>query len=279
MKINKVHLLFEQSGTFKNEFKKLGIQAEDYDILDDFGETDHITDLFAEINKAYDNKPSMFDEIGKDDLVFAFFPCTRFEVQIIMSFRGDNYNQKTWDDSQKLDYCIKLHEELHELYVLISKLFAISIRGGWRMVVENPYSSQHYLAMYFPIKPAIIDNDRRLNGDYFKKPTQYWFVNCKPEQNMFLESLEYIQTASIERVERLDVNQDRKVKRSLLHPQYARRFIMASVSKGDLICPEKKKPIAWSWSRSWHTSEASTSSAGQRSRNTQAKATSGAISI
>ena len=49
MKVKKVHCLFEQSGTFKNEFKKLGIDAEDYDILDDFGETDHIVDLFAEI--------------------------------------------------------------------------------------------------------------------------------------------------------------------------------------------------------------------------------------
>lgn len=45
----KVYCLFEQSGTFKNEFKKLGIEAEDYDILNDFGETDHIIDLFAEI--------------------------------------------------------------------------------------------------------------------------------------------------------------------------------------------------------------------------------------
>lgn len=45
----KVHCLFEQSGTFKNEFRKLGIKAEDYDILNDFGQTDHIVDLFAEI--------------------------------------------------------------------------------------------------------------------------------------------------------------------------------------------------------------------------------------
>ena len=29
MKINKVHCLFEQSGTFKNEFKKIGIEALD----------------------------------------------------------------------------------------------------------------------------------------------------------------------------------------------------------------------------------------------------------
>lgn len=45
----KAHCLFEQSGTFKNEFKKLGVDADDYDIFNDFGETDHIVDLFAEI--------------------------------------------------------------------------------------------------------------------------------------------------------------------------------------------------------------------------------------
>ena len=35
--------------TFKNEFIKLGIPAEDYDIQDEFGETDHIVDLYSEI--------------------------------------------------------------------------------------------------------------------------------------------------------------------------------------------------------------------------------------
>lgn len=38
----KVHCLFEQSGTFKNEFIKFGIPAEDYDIQNNFGQTDHI---------------------------------------------------------------------------------------------------------------------------------------------------------------------------------------------------------------------------------------------
>ena len=32
MKINEVHCLFEQSGTFKNAFRKLGFTAYDYDI-------------------------------------------------------------------------------------------------------------------------------------------------------------------------------------------------------------------------------------------------------
>ena len=49
----KVHCFFEQSGTFKNEFIKLGILAEDYDIQDNFGQTDHNIDLFHEIEEAY----------------------------------------------------------------------------------------------------------------------------------------------------------------------------------------------------------------------------------
>lgn len=45
----KVHCLFEQSGTFKNEFRKLGYEAYDYDIQNEFGETDYQIDIFKEI--------------------------------------------------------------------------------------------------------------------------------------------------------------------------------------------------------------------------------------
>ena len=130
MRINKVHCLFEQSGTFKNEFKKLGIEAEDYDILDDFGQTDHVVDLFGEIEKAYDGKPSLFDNIGDCDLVFAFFPCTRFEARIPLAFRGQTTQQKNSSDEEKLAYSMKLHNELNNLYTLICKLFSICLRGG-----------------------------------------------------------------------------------------------------------------------------------------------------
>ena len=75
MKIQgKVHLFFEQSGTFKNEFIKLGIPAEDYDIQNEYGQTDHQIDLFREIRQGWDNKPGLFDDITPDDLMMAFFP-------------------------------------------------------------------------------------------------------------------------------------------------------------------------------------------------------------
>lgn len=130
MKINKVYCLFEQSGTFKKEFQKLGIPAEDYDILNEFGETDHVVDLFGEIDKAYDGQPSLFDSIGECDLVFAFFPCTRFEAKVPLAFRGELPQQKNWTDIKKLEYTMKLNDELNKLYTLICKLFSVCMRGG-----------------------------------------------------------------------------------------------------------------------------------------------------
>ena len=53
-KINTWQCFFEQSGTFKKEFKRLGLNAYDYDILDDFGQTDFKKDLFAEIATAFE---------------------------------------------------------------------------------------------------------------------------------------------------------------------------------------------------------------------------------
>lgn len=49
------HLMFEQSGTFKNVLKAQGHNAFDYDILNDYGETDFIIDLFEQIDQEYDN--------------------------------------------------------------------------------------------------------------------------------------------------------------------------------------------------------------------------------
>lgn len=224
MNINKVHCLFEQSGTFKNEFKKLGIDAEDYDILDDFGQTDHIVDLFNEIRGGYSGRESIFDTMSEDDLIIAFFPCTRFEAIIPLKFRGEAIDQKNWSTEKKLRYSMKLHEELHELYELLSMLVCVCIEKGLRMIVENPYTQPHYLTTYWCIRPTLIDKDRTLSGDYFKKPTQYWFINCEPEQHFLFEPLEYVETQVVDSVKKKD-GISVQVRRSMIHPQYANRFI------------------------------------------------------
>lgn len=104
----KVHCFFEQSGTFKNEFIKLGIPAEDYDIQNNFGQTDHMDDLFQAIEDSYDGKPSLFDNITPDDLILAFFPCIEFSCVAQFWYSLDQKNIRAWeDDKQKFDYMIE----------------------------------------------------------------------------------------------------------------------------------------------------------------------------
>lgn len=219
MKIVKVHCLFEQSGTFKNEFKKLGYPAEDYDILNDFSETDNIVDLFAEIEKAYAGEQSIFDNFAPDDLILSFFPCTRFEAQITMFYNGSVYNMRNWSNKQKLDYVLKLHNELSLFYELFCKMYLVCLQKSLRMIIENPYTQQHYLYRYFPIKANLIDLDRSRRGDYMKKPTQYWFINCKPENKMLPEA----PNMQPKRKKCIEINN--QVERSMISKEYANRFI------------------------------------------------------
>ena len=218
------HCLFEQSGTFKNEFKKLGVEAFDYDILDDYGETDYKIDLFGEIEQAYRGGVSIFDKFGRDDVIMAFFPCVRFEDQIMVHMRGQCNTQKSWTDEQKLEYSIKLQHELTENYNLISEMVIVCLRKGLKMIIENPYSPQHYLKQYWSVQPKLIDKDRTENGDWMKKPTQYWFINCEPQQNILFEPLTYVQRQVFKKITNGD-GKKRKERRSEIHPQYASRFI------------------------------------------------------
>lgn len=167
----------------------------------------------------------MFDEMTPDDLVLAFFPCTRFEDQILLSFRGDSYQMKNYTDEQKLEYDLMLHDELHRNYKLITMLAIVAIRKGFRMVIENPYSEQHYLKKYWCIKPKLVDTDRRANGDYMKKPTQYFFINMEPKYNLVFEAIDYVERRVCSYITSKTGEKTRAETRSEIHPQYANRFI------------------------------------------------------
>lgn len=215
----KAYLLFEQSGTFKNAFKEVGVEAYDFDILNDFGETDYVMDLFAEIENAYRGGQSVFDKITSDDLIFAFFPCTRFENQIVLHFTGNARQCKNWTLEQKLELDLKLHEELHLFYSMVTKLVLVCEKKNLKLIIENPYSQQHYLSRYWALKPALIDKDRSRRGDYFKKPTQYFFVNCQPKNEIIFDYMEEVPE------QKTIGHTSDKVERSLISPIYARRFI------------------------------------------------------
>jgi len=190
MKINgKVHCFFEQSGTFKNEFIKLGIPAEDYDIQDNFGQTDHVVDLFENIQNAYDGKASVFDNITKDDLIVAFFPCIKFcsvmeQVQHSEFYDSSQKKNKNFGTpeyyTKKWNTLRRYSQERFFFYDIVLKLIATCEIKGFRLIIENPWHPTNFTNHFFPLRVTIIDNDRTTRGDFYKKPTGYWFLNCTP---------------------------------------------------------------------------------------------------
>ena len=93
------------------------------------------------------------------------------------------------------------------------------------MIVENPATQPHYLTQFFPVKPKVIDKDRTKNGDYYRKPTQYWFVNCEPESNVVFEPIECVEKHTIMKARLMKGEISTQTKRIMIHHQYATRFI------------------------------------------------------
>ena len=249
-----MHCLFEQSGTFKNEFKKLGIDAYDYDIQNEFNQTDYIMDLFQAIEDAYDGNPSIFDDFTEDDLIMAFFPCIRFENQVMLWFRGQSASQKNWSLKEKMLHCMKLQSELTTNYYLVNKLFIICMDRKLKLILENPYSEEHYLRRYWCFPAKIVDSDRRVRGDYFKKPTQYWFMNIEPKNNLVMEvsndnaikhmatdSVRWISSGVMKREVGIECSQ--KTARSMIHPQYANRFIREFILGEEFIQKQENEQL------------------------------------
>lgn len=218
----KVHCMFEQSGTFKNEFKKLGYDAYDYDIQNNFGETDYQIDLFAEIEKGYTGEPSIFDNITQDDLIVAFFPCIYFTGSS-NPLEFSLYTHTKLSIPDRINKIINRSKKRENFYELLLKLCSIIYEKNFRLVFENPYSSLHYLDNNFLKQPDVIDNNRMLRGDYFKKPTAYWFINCDATYG---ESYQWDKEQK--KVRQLPGAKGDGLcseERSMISPDYARNFI------------------------------------------------------
>lgn len=226
MQINgKVHCFFEQSGTFKNEFIKLGISAEDYDIQDNFGETDHVIDLFREIENAYDRKArTVFDEITEDDLIVAFFPCIYFETIQQLDFALLRNGTQNRPLSQRIEYALDRLKKRTRFHELLYKFVAICDKNKIRLVIENPATPPNYLITgqnFLP--PTFIDKNRMERGDWFVKPTAYWFFNCERTYG-FSHQNDKVQK-TINKCERSKGNGLCGGERSLISPDYARNWI------------------------------------------------------
>lgn len=202
----KVHCLFEQSGTFKNAFKKLGIVAYDYDINNNFNQTDFQIDIFQEME-------SIINKIKKEDLIIAFFPCTFFSDMNELLFTCNHKKLQNMETIKKIVYTKSRHRWRNEYYSWLCNLIILCLEKGIKLIIENPKSK--FLQNTLPIKPTIIEEDRRTRGDWYQKPTFYYFINFKPKNNY---------TYDYSFMTKKVVNES-GIDRSLMSPQYAENFI------------------------------------------------------
>ena len=219
----KVHCFFEQSGTFKNEFIKLGIPAFDYDIQNNFGQTDFDVDLFAEIEKAWGGQESIFDSISPDDLIMAFFPCIYFSCmsQMLISYTHRNYTN--FSPHERIDFILQRSANRELFFSRAVKMIGVAKERGLRLIMENPWSEQTFLKQNFPFNPAVIDKDRTRRGDYYVKPTAYWFIGCEPTYGESFTPRK--KGKNICQIEPNHMPGICNEERSLIHPDYARNFI------------------------------------------------------
>lgn len=223
----KVHCFFEQSGVFKNEFKKLGYEAFDYDIQDNFGQTDYTDDLFVEIEKAYDGQPSLFDKITQDDLIMAFFPCIYFSCmsQMLISYTHRNYTN--YDPKKRIDSILERAHNRERFFTLAVKMIGIAKIRGLRLIMENPWSEQTFLKQNFPFKPSYIDMDRTRRGDFYVKPTAFWFINCEPTEGFTEQPRK--KGKNICQIEPNHMPGICNEERSMISTDYARNFICDNI--------------------------------------------------
>ena len=223
MVFSKVHCLFEQSGTFKKAFKELGYNAIDYD-TNKTENVDIVVDLFTQIFLAsIEEKSSVFDNISQDDLVIAFFPCTYFSDQNTVNSRGESYGQKKWSEKRKLEYSMEQMQERNKFYTLLCSLCLITIKRGFKLIIENPYGKINFLKHFFPLKPEVILLDRRRFGDFYKKPTQFFFINCKPEFTLYGECVDTMGKQN-------PIENNHGFTRSIISPTFAKNFIKTYIT-------------------------------------------------
>lgn len=115
--------------------------------------------------------------------------------------------------------------------------------GGFKLIIENPRGTNHYLNKYWCIEPKLIDENRRERGDYYKKPTQYWFINFEPKNNFIFEAQTYnkIQRGMMD-MKKEDWKKTGaktlKEARSMIHPDYANRFIREFILEEEFVQDE-----------------------------------------
>lgn len=154
----------------------------------------------------------------------AFFPCIYF-CQMSQYAQSLNYlNYRALTEAEAIDKIIARQQKRNEYLMLLTKLVGICLRRGLRLVFENPITGS-FLNNYFLKPPTVKDNNRMNRGDYYVKPTGYWFWNCEPtygESYIKDKEQKLIAQAESRWTQEAGICSE---ERSMISPDYARNFI------------------------------------------------------
>lgn len=140
-----------------------------------------------------------------------------------MYFCGTTYNFRNLSPAAKIRAIIERSDKRQEAYKKVLQLIAICEERQLKLVIENPYNAHHYWRFNFPNYPKVIDMNRTLRGDYFKKPTQYIFVGFEPGKGQSLAKIRKMKY--IEDCKSSPVSGQCSTERSMISPEYAHNFI------------------------------------------------------
>ena len=85
--------------------------------------------------------------------------------------------------------------------------------------------------------PDFIDYDRARGGDFFKKPTAYWFYNCTPEPDQLVIKINKKKSQKVLNTKSSKSAGVCSLDRSIISPTYADNFVHCKILGND--CTEK----------------------------------------
>lgn len=162
--------------------------------------------------------------MSSDDVIIAFFPCIYFETRQMTYYQLTSRNNRHKPKTEQIRDAIERLEKRTLFHSLLYKLMFIAEHDGLKLVIENPATKPSYLigTQNFP-NPTFIDKNRMERGDWFVKPTAYWFINFEATHGFSRQNDK----------EQKRINKCKKgikagicsEERSMISPDYARNFI------------------------------------------------------
>lgn len=188
----------------------------------------------------------------------AFFPCIKFCSVMEQVQHEDFYDasQRKRKDFGSKEYYEQKWRTLRNysierfyFYDVALKLTAVCQIRGFRMIMENPWHPTNFTNHFWFMRTSVIDKDRTRRGDYFRKPTAYWYVGCVPTYGETYQPTPRKQVRKVtagsnalktkeklkkimdkEELDRIYIDHVSKTgicdeERSMISPDYARNFI------------------------------------------------------